>query len=123
MLACFDIPAAWKPEAPRHALHMLLQSCRDSAWSTDPSLSFGLVNRDRAELLRLAERLTAPKPEARSTPEQILFPGEKAQLRASLAATGYSDKEFVNESTTDTVQKIEAELRTLHVRAYTLLTS
>jgi hypothetical protein len=67
MLACFDIPAARKPEARRHSLLMSLQSCRDSAWSVDPGLSFGLVNRDRSELFRLADRLTAPKPDARST--------------------------------------------------------
>ncbi len=79
-------------------------------------------------------------------PDQILSASEQAQLRTSLAAAGYSDKDLVfsqgrwalgspaasgdpgpnpaaSLGTADAAKKIEAELRTLHVSAYTLLTA
>jgi hypothetical protein len=95
MITCFDIPAAWKPDARLQALLVVLQSCRNSPWSIDPGLSFCLVDRARSELFRLAERLTAPKPEAHPMPEQILSASKQAQLSTSLAAAGYSDKDLV----------------------------
>ena len=146
MIDCFDIPAAWKSEARLQALLVVLQSCRNSPWSIDPGLSCGLVDRTRSELFRFTERLTAAKPEAHSAPDQILSASEQVQLRTSLAAAGYSDKDLVfsqgrwalgspaasgvpgpnpatGPDTAEAVKKIEAELRTLHVSAYTLLTA
>jgi hypothetical protein len=40
LLTCFDMPPAWRPEARRHSLSVLLQACRDSAWALDPGLIF-----------------------------------------------------------------------------------
>jgi hypothetical protein len=91
---CFDIPTAWRQEARRALVLTLLQTCRDSAWALDPGLSCGLVNRQRSELFRLAERLSATKQVATTTPDQVLSAGEQAQLRATLAAAGYSDSDL-----------------------------
>jgi hypothetical protein len=86
---CFDIPAAWRPEARRASLFTLLQTCRDSAWALDPGLSCGLVNQQRSELFRFAERLSTSKQAPTTTPDQVLSASEQAQLRATLAAAGY----------------------------------
>jgi hypothetical protein len=60
LLDCFDIPAAWRPEARHLSLFTLLQSCRDSAWALDPGLSCGLVNRQRSELFVLPSDFRRP---------------------------------------------------------------
>jgi hypothetical protein len=146
LFGCFDIPTAWRPEARRASLLTLLQTCRDSAWALDPELSGGLVNLQRSELFRLAERLSATKQVATTTPDQVLSAEEQAQLRATLAAAGYSDSDLSYQqgqwrlgsapSSSDLAaggsasryaaapaRQVEAELRTLWVSAYTLLTS
>jgi hypothetical protein len=145
LLDCFDIPAAWRPEARRHSLFMLLQACHESAWALDPGLSCGLVNRQRSELFRFAERLSMSKQASTTTPDQVLSVSEQAQLRATLAAAGYSDSDLSYQQgqwrlgsasapgdsaaggaarwdTAESARKIEEELRTLWVAAYTLLT-
>ena len=71
LLDSFDIPAAWRPEARRASLLTLLRTCRDSAWAPDPGLSCGLVNRQRSELFCFAERLSATKQVATTTPDHV----------------------------------------------------
>ncbi len=132
--------------AARFALLTLLQTCSDSAWALDTGLSGGLVNRQRSELFRLADRLSATKQAATTTPDQVLSAAEQAQFRATLAAAGYSDSDLsyhqgqwrlgsasasgdsaaggsASRDTTEPVRKIEAELRTLWVSPYTLFTA
>ena len=36
LMAAFEVPAAWKPEARIQATIPVLQGCRDSAWASPP---------------------------------------------------------------------------------------
>jgi hypothetical protein len=146
MLNAFAVPAAWKSEARQQALVTLLQACRDCSWAIDPSLCFGLVNRGRSELFRLGEKAAAARSDTDVAPDHLLSPAELDELKASLAAGGFSDKDLVHSNGTwtlasgtqprpvvtanhagagqlDTIAKIEAELRTLYVNPYSLLTA
>ena len=143
MLNAFAVPAAWKSDARQQALVTLLHACRDCSWAVDPSLSLGLVNRGRSELFRLGERAAAAHSDAGAMPGNLLTSVELDELRASLAAGGFSDKDLVFNNGTwslasgaqprpatvagagqsDTITKIEAELRTLYVNPYSLLTA
>jgi len=133
--------AAWAAEKLRSP-----EGCQDSAWALDAGLSGGLVNRQRSDLFRLAERLLATKQAATTTTDQVLSAAEQAQFRATLAAAGYSDSDLsyhqgqwrlgsasasgdsaaggsASRDTTEPVRKIGIELRTLWVSPYTLLTA
>jgi hypothetical protein len=130
--------AAWAAEKLRSP-----EGCQDSAWALDAGLSGGLVNRQRSDLFRLAERLLATKQAATTTTDQVLSAAEQAQFRATLAAAGNSDSDLsyhqgqwrlgsapasgdsaaggsASRDTTEPVRKIETELRTLWVSPYTL---
>ena len=58
LMAAFEVPAAWKPEARIQATIPVLQGCRDSTWAFDPSLSFGLINTARSDIFRLQESVS-----------------------------------------------------------------
>ena len=144
ILNAFEVPAAWRPEARQQAVLTLLHACRRTPWALDPSLSLGLVNRERSDLFRLGEQFAAESRGSGATPSQLLSPQEYAELLASIAPAGYSEKDLVlshgrwtldpsrtpqcasaGAATTShaTAAKIEAELRTLYVQPNSLLTA
>ena len=141
ILNAFELPAAWRPEAGQQALLTLLHAQRRIPWALDPSLS---LNRERSDLFRLGEQFAAESRGSGATPSQLLFPKEYAELLASIAPAGYTEKDLVlshgrwvldpsrtpqnasaGAATTShaTVAKIEAEPRTFFVQPNSLLTA
>jgi hypothetical protein len=77
MLNTFEVPAAWRPDAQHQAL---LQACHSSSWALNPSLSHGLVNRERSELFRLGGQFAVEPRCSGTTPIQLLSPQEYSKL-------------------------------------------
>ena len=145
MLNALEVPAAWRTDARHQAMLNLLQACRSPSWALDPSLSRGLDNRERSELLRLGEQFAAGPRGSGATPSQLLSPQEYSDLLASIASAGYSEQDLVlsqgrwtlDQSRAqqrgvgacagaalaghDSADKIEAELRTLYIQPNSLL--
>jgi hypothetical protein len=134
LLDCFGIPAAWRLAARRASLLTLLRTCRDSAWAPDSGLSCGLVNRQRSELFLFAERLSATKQVATTTPDQVrprvsrlsfvprsLQPATRTVISRTSKGSGDSDRPrptvtaaggSTSRDTAAPARKIEEELRT-----------
>jgi hypothetical protein len=147
MLNAFEVPVAWRTDARHQAMLNLLQACRNSPWALDPSLSHGLVHRERSELFRLGEQFAAGPRGSGATPSQLLSPQEYSELLALIAPAGYSEQDLVLSQgrwTLDpsrahqrgagagasaataghgSADKIEAELRTLYIQPNSLLTA
>lgn len=151
VVEAFGIPSGWKAEARDRALDSLLQACRDSPWAVDPSTSHGLISADRSAIFRVAEQLQARRQApATQRADHFLSATDQADMATILALTGNSlaDIECVggrwqvksgdggsglggagaarsSPSASETAAQLalEAQIRTLRVETYPLLTA